>query len=46
MLIRHLKREFKAFLTEYTDDSGSSVYGNRIRTLGEINALNSRLMVR
>ncbi|KAK3326450.1 MCM2/3/5 family-domain-containing protein [Apodospora peruviana] len=35
---RTIKREFKAFLTEYTDDSGSSVYGNRIRTLGEINA--------
>ncbi|KAK0635903.1 MCM2/3/5 family-domain-containing protein [Bombardia bombarda] len=35
---RTVKREFKAFLTEYTDDSGSSVYGNRIRTLGEINA--------
>ncbi|RYO82020.1 hypothetical protein DL764_009673 [Monosporascus ibericus] len=35
---RTVKREFKAFLTEYTDESGSSVYGNRIRTLGEINA--------
>ncbi|KAK3905136.1 DNA replication licensing factor mcm2 [Staphylotrichum tortipilum] len=35
---RTIKREFRAFLTEYTDDSGSSVYGNRIRTLGEINA--------
>ena len=35
---RTIKREFKAFLTEYTDDSGSSVYGNRIRTLGEVNA--------
>ena len=35
---RTIKREFKAFLTEHTDDSGSSVYGNRIRTLGEINA--------
>ncbi|KAI8624970.1 MCM-domain-containing protein [Xylariaceae sp. FL1651] len=35
---RTIKREFKAFLTEYTDESGSSVYGNRIRTLGEINA--------
>ncbi|KAH7633900.1 hypothetical protein SMAC4_05562 [Sordaria macrospora] len=33
-----IRREFKAFLTEYTDESGSSVYGNRIRTLGEINA--------
>ncbi|KAI1431179.1 MCM-domain-containing protein [Xylaria sp. CBS 124048] len=35
---RTIKREFKAFLTEYTDESGSSVYGTRIRTLGEINA--------
>ncbi|ROV89055.1 hypothetical protein VSDG_08733 [Cytospora chrysosperma] len=35
---RSVKREFKSFLTEYTDDNGLSVYGNRIRTLGEINA--------
>lgn len=35
---RSIKREFKSFLTEYTDDNGLSVYGNRIRTLGEINA--------
>lgn len=35
---RTIKREFKAFLTEYTDEHGASVYGNRIRTLGEINA--------
>ena len=35
---RTIKREFKAFLTEYIDESGSSVYGNRIRTLGEVNA--------
>ncbi|KAI8165624.1 DNA replication licensing factor [Colletotrichum sp. SAR 10_70] len=35
---RTIKREFKAFLTEYTDEHGSSVYGNRIRTLGEVNA--------
>ncbi|KAK5994897.1 DNA replication licensing factor mcm2 [Cladobotryum mycophilum] len=35
---RSIKREFKAFLTSYIDSSGSSVYGNRIRTLGEINA--------
>ncbi|RCI12812.1 hypothetical protein L249_0544 [Ophiocordyceps polyrhachis-furcata BCC 54312] len=33
-----IKREFKAFLTSYTDANGESVYGNRIRTLGEINA--------
>lgn len=31
-------REFKAFLTEYTDSTGTSVYGVRIRTLGEVNA--------
>jgi DNA replication licensing factor MCM2 len=35
---RTIKREFKAFLTEYTDENGASVYGSRIRTLGEINA--------
>ncbi|KAF9882409.1 DNA replication licensing factor mcm2 [Colletotrichum karsti] len=35
---RTIKREFKAFLTEYTDEHGASVYGNRIRTLGEINS--------
>ncbi|KAF2455208.1 MCM2/3/5 family-domain-containing protein [Lineolata rhizophorae] len=31
-------REFKSFLTEYTDERGASVYGARIRTLGEVNA--------
>jgi DNA replication licensing factor MCM2 len=35
---RTIRREFKAFLTSYTDEHGSSVYGNRIRTLGEVNA--------
>jgi DNA replication licensing factor MCM2 len=35
---RTIKREFKAFLTEFTDENGASVYGSRIRTLGEINA--------
>lgn len=35
---RSVKREFKSFLTEYTDENGLSVYGNRIRTLGEVNA--------
>ena len=35
---RTIKREFKAFLTEYTDDHGVSIYGSRIRALGEINA--------
>jgi DNA replication licensing factor MCM2 len=33
-----IAREFKSFLTEYTDEKGVSVYGNRIRTLGEVNA--------
>ncbi|KAK5114191.1 MCM DNA helicase complex subunit [Meristemomyces frigidus] len=33
-----IAREFKAFLTEYTDNTGTSVYGVRIRTLGEMNA--------
>lgn len=35
---RTIAREFKAFLTEYTDSTGISVYGVRIRTLGEVNA--------
>ena len=35
---RSIFREFKSFLTEYTDDNGTSVYGTRVRTLGEINA--------
>ncbi|KAL5120904.1 MCM DNA helicase complex subunit [Pleosporales sp. CAS-2024a] len=32
-----IAREFRAFLTEYTDEQGTSVYGTRIKTLGEIN---------
>ncbi|MCJ1272330.1 MCM DNA helicase complex subunit [Puttea exsequens] len=35
---RSIFREFKSFLTEYTDDNGISVYGTRVRTLGEVNA--------
>ncbi|EER38593.1 DNA replication licensing factor mcm2 [Histoplasma capsulatum H143] len=35
---RSIYREFKAFLTEFTDKDGTSVYGTRIRNLGEINA--------
>ena len=35
---RTIFREFKSFLTEYTDDNGISVYGTRVRTLGEVNA--------
>ena len=33
-----IAREFKSFLTEYTDENGTSVYGNRIRNLGEVNS--------
>lgn len=35
---RTIFREFKSFLTEYTDEKGVSVYGTRVRTLGEVNA--------
>ncbi|ODQ64307.1 MCM-domain-containing protein [Nadsonia fulvescens var. elongata DSM 6958] len=35
---RSIAREFKNFLLEYTDDNGRSVYGTRIRTLGEVNS--------
>ncbi|KAI9823730.1 MAG: MCM DNA helicase complex subunit [Thelocarpon impressellum] len=35
---RTIAREFKSFLTEYTDEHGGSVYGTRVRTLGEVNA--------
>ncbi|KAI9652854.1 MAG: MCM DNA helicase complex subunit [Alyxoria varia] len=35
---RTIAREFKSFLTEYTDMHGVSVYGTRVRTLGEVNA--------
>lgn len=35
---RSIYREFKAFLTEFTDKEGISVYGTAIRTLGEVNA--------
>ncbi|KAL1964173.1 hypothetical protein VTN77DRAFT_7261 [Rasamsonia byssochlamydoides] len=37
-VMRSISREFKAFLTEYTDASGQSVYGNRVKTLGEMNS--------
>ncbi|EEB07262.1 MCM complex subunit Mcm2 [Schizosaccharomyces japonicus yFS275] len=33
-----IAREFKNFLLEYTNEKGTSVYGNRIRTLGEVNS--------
>ena len=35
---RTIFREFNSFLTEFVDESGTSVYGTRIRTLGEVNA--------
>ncbi|KAL8900641.1 MAG: hypothetical protein Q9207_005600 [Kuettlingeria erythrocarpa] len=35
---RTIFREFKSFLTEYTDEHGTSVYGTRVRNLGEVNA--------
>ena len=37
-VMKTIAREFKSFLTEYIDDNGISVYGTRIRTLGEINS--------
>ncbi|OJJ80015.1 MCM DNA helicase complex subunit MCM2 [Aspergillus glaucus CBS 516.65] len=37
-VLRSIYREFKAFLTEYIDAAGSSVYGNKIKTLGEVNS--------
>ncbi|KAF2835582.1 minichromosome maintenance protein MCM [Patellaria atrata CBS 101060] len=33
-----ITREFRSFLTEYLDEHNTSVYGARIRTLGEVNA--------
>ncbi|SCU91328.1 LADA_0F09318g1_1 [Lachancea dasiensis] len=35
---RTIARELKSFLLEYTDEWGRSVYGARIRTLGELNS--------
>ncbi|AET38086.1 MCM DNA helicase complex subunit MCM2 Ecym_2352 [Eremothecium cymbalariae DBVPG len=35
---RTIARELKSFLLEYTDEFGKSVYGARIRTLGELNS--------
>lgn len=37
-VMRTVAREFKSFLTEYIDAQGISVYGTRIRTLGEVNS--------
>lgn len=35
---RSVGREFKNFLLEYVDEQGHSIYGDRVKTLGEINA--------
>ncbi len=35
---RTIAREFKSFLLEYVDDKGRSVYGPRIREMGESNS--------
>ncbi|KAL3231484.1 DNA replication licensing factor MCM2 [Nakaseomyces bracarensis] len=35
---RTIARELKSFLLEYTDETGRSVYGARIRVLGELNS--------
>ncbi|KAI3406012.2 MCM2 [Candida oxycetoniae] len=35
---RSIARELKSFFLEYTDSNGDSVYGNKMRTLGEVNA--------
>ena len=35
---RTIARELKLFLLQYTDETGRSVYGARIRTLGELNS--------
>ncbi|KAG7885211.1 hypothetical protein KL938_001468 [Ogataea parapolymorpha] len=35
---RSIARELKSFLLEFTDEQGRSVYGSRIRTLGQINS--------
>ncbi|GFF33794.1 DNA replication licensing factor mcm2 [Aspergillus udagawae] len=37
-VLRSIYREFKAFLTEFTDQAGQSVYGHKIKTLGEVNS--------
>ena len=36
--MKTIVREFKSFLTKYIDAAGISVYGTRIRTLGEVNS--------
>ncbi|QBM90694.1 DNA replication licensing factor MCM2 [Metschnikowia aff. pulcherrima] len=35
---RSIARELRSFLLEYTDEKGRSVYGARIKTMGEINS--------
>ncbi|KAH8808031.1 MCM2/3/5 family-domain-containing protein [Xylogone sp. PMI_703] len=34
---RTIRREFRSFLTEFTDENGVSLYGQRIKSLGEVN---------
>lgn len=36
-VMNKIRSEFKAFLSEYTDDNGMSVYGSRIKALGQEN---------
>jgi DNA replication licensing factor MCM2 len=36
---RSIAKHFRDFLMQYCDESGSSVYGHRIRALGESKAL-------
>lgn len=38
VVTRSIARELKTFLLEFVDDHGRSVYGPRIRTMGEINS--------
>ncbi|KAA8917620.1 hypothetical protein TRICI_000221 [Trichomonascus ciferrii] len=35
---RSIARAFKSFLLEYTDENMNSVYGDKIKTLGEVNS--------
>lgn len=38
VVTRSIARELKTFLLEFVDDHGRSVYGPRIRTMGEVNS--------
>ncbi|PLB53395.1 MCM-domain-containing protein [Aspergillus steynii IBT 23096] len=37
-VLRSIYSQFKTFLTEYIDASGASVYGDKIKLLGEVNS--------